>query len=54
MIEFAITLIVQVMVCLFFYNKGKKRGALKDKIKLEIIATPEQLKKVLNAIENNL
>lgn len=49
-----IWLVILIINDLYFYHKGKKKGATKDKIKLEILAKPEQLKQILNAIENNL
>lgn len=53
-VELIIWLIFWIVNDLYFYHRGKKRGVLKDKIKLEILAKPEQLKQILKAIENNL
>lgn len=54
MINLIIWLVILIINDIYFYNKGKKKGVMKDKIKLEILAKPEQLKQILKAIENNI
>ena len=49
-----IWLVILIINDLYFYHRGKKRGITKDKIKLEILAKPEQIKQILKAIENNI
>lgn len=53
-VEFCLWLVFWIVNDLYFYHRGKKRGVLKDKIKLEILAKPEQIKQILKAIENNI
>ena len=53
-VNLIIWLVIFIINDLYFYHWGKKRGVLKDKIKLEILAKPEQIKQILKAIENNL
>lgn len=54
MINLIIWLVILIINDLFFYHRGKKKGIKKDKIKLEILAKPEQIKQILKAIENNI
>ena len=54
MINLIIWLVILIINDLYFYHIGKKKGVMKDKIKLEILAKPEQLKQILKAIENNI
>lgn len=49
-----IWLVILIINDLYFYHRGKKKGVMKDKIKLEILAKPEQLKQILKTIENNI
>ena len=49
-----IWLVILIINDLYFYHIGKKKGITKDKIKLEILAKPEQIKQILKAIENNI
>ena len=49
-----IWLVILIINDLYFYHRGKKKGVTKDKIKLEILAKPEQIKQILKAIENNI
>lgn len=53
-VNLIIWLVIFIINDLYFYHWGKKRGVLKDKIKLEILAKPEQIKQILKAIENNI
>lgn len=54
MINLIICLIILIINDLYFYHRGKKKGVTKDKVKLEILAKPEQIKQILKAIENNI
>lgn len=49
-----IWLVILIINDLYFYHRGKKKGVTKDKVKLEILAKPEQIKQILKAIENNI
>lgn len=53
-VNLIIWLVIFIINDLCFYHWGKKKGVTKDKIKLEILAKPEQLKQILKAIENNI
>lgn len=53
-VNLIIWLVIFIINDLYFYHWGKKRGVTKDKVKLEILAKPEQIKQILKAIENNL
>lgn len=53
-VNLIIWLVIFIINDLWFYHWGKKKGVTKDKVKLEILAKPEQIKQILKAIENNI
>lgn len=53
-VNLIIWLVILIINDLCFYHWGKKKGVTKDKVKLEILAKPEQIKQILKAIENNI
>lgn len=53
-VNLIIWLVIFIINDLCFYHWGKKKGVTKDKVKLEILAKPEQIKQILKAIENNI